>query len=129
LRQPHGALADQVSDPGNTTRTAATPDNLICPASAIFDQPKIRTALEAALADAADPMEVRSQTVRILAEARATEAERLAVMAVGGYGRGEMAAHSDVDLLFLNPYKITPWAESLIESMLYIGFEAEGWPC
>ncbi|MEL6573262.1 MAG: [protein-PII] uridylyltransferase [Pseudomonadota bacterium] len=49
-----------------------------------------------------------------------TEAERLSVMAVGGYGRGEMAAHSDVDLLFLNPYKITPWAESLIESMLYI---------
>lgn len=49
-----------------------------------------------------------------------TEAERIALMAIGGYGRGEMAAHSDVDLLFLNPYKITPWAESLIESMLYI---------
>ena len=49
-----------------------------------------------------------------------TDGERLSVMAVGGYGRGEMAAHSDVDLLFLNPYKITPWAESLIESMLYI---------
>jgi len=28
--------------------------------------------------------------------------------------------HSDVDLLFLAPYKLTPWAESLIESMLYI---------
>jgi [protein-PII] uridylyltransferase len=49
-----------------------------------------------------------------------TEAERLSVLAVGGYGRFEMAPFSDVDLLFLTPYKITPWAESVIESMLYM---------
>jgi len=49
-----------------------------------------------------------------------TESERITVFAVGGYGRGEMAPQSDVDLLFLTPYKITPWAESVIESMLYI---------
>jgi [protein-PII] uridylyltransferase len=49
-----------------------------------------------------------------------TETERIAVLGVGGYGRGEMAPHSDVDLLFLTPWKITPWAESVIEAMLYM---------
>jgi len=49
-----------------------------------------------------------------------TDGERLCVLAVGGYGRAEMAPQSDVDLLFLTPYKMTPWAESVIESTLYM---------
>lgn len=59
-------------------------------------------------------------TQRLHPVANPTERERLTVIAVGGCGRAEMAPHSDVDLLFLTPSKITPWAESVIESMLYI---------
>ncbi|WP_284162649.1 [protein-PII] uridylyltransferase [Frigidibacter sp. SD6-1] len=49
-----------------------------------------------------------------------TQAEKLTAIAVGGYGRMELAPFSDIDLLFLTPYKMTGWAESVIETMLYI---------
>ena len=49
----------------------------------------------------------------------ATAAERMTLIAVGGYGRGEMALYSDVDIMFLTPWKQTPWGEQVIESMLY----------
>lgn len=45
--------------------------------------------------------------------------ERISVMAVGGYGRGEMAPHSDVDIAFLTPHKATSWTEQAVEAMLY----------
>jgi [protein-PII] uridylyltransferase len=49
-----------------------------------------------------------------------SDAERMAIIATGGYGRGLLAPYSDIDLLFLLPYKQTPWGESVVEYMLLL---------
>ena len=57
---------------------------------------------------------------RLFPVSNPTVGERFAVAAVGGYGRGELAPFSDIDLLFLLPYKRNPRVEQVVEYMLYL---------
>ena len=49
-----------------------------------------------------------------------SDAERMAIVATGGFGRRLLAPASDLDLLFVLPYKQTPWGESVVEYLLYL---------
>ena len=59
-------------------------------------------------------------TVHVYPAANRSASERIAVLAVGGYGRGEMAPHSDVDIAFVTPYKRSSWTEQVVEAILYL---------
>ncbi len=59
-------------------------------------------------------------TTHVFRARNPTAAERVSVCATGGYGRNSMAPSSDVDLMFVRPMRDAPWAESVIEYMLYM---------
>ncbi|USI71728.1 [protein-PII] uridylyltransferase [Sphingomonas morindae] len=57
---------------------------------------------------------------RLRAEPARAASDQLVLVAVGGYGRAEMALASDVDIAFLTPARPSAWAEATIETILYL---------
>ncbi len=49
-----------------------------------------------------------------------TKGQVISLLAIGGYGRRTLAPQSDIDIMFLLPYKQTPQIEQIVEFILYL---------
>lgn len=129
------ALADELAQTVAESRAPATERAVLLPplkAALARGREEIRRRFEAggpAARAVAEQSFLIDQLIRVLYDftvetayplANPTEGEKMAIVAVGGYGRGELAPYSDIDLLFLLPYKRTPHNEQVIEFLLYL---------
>ncbi len=79
---------------------------------AMRERSEVMDAVIAALLDYA--------ATRVFPAANPSTGERFSALAVGGYGRGSLAPFSDIDLLFLTPYKRASRVEQMVEYILYL---------
>ncbi|HSD11623.1 MAG TPA: [protein-PII] uridylyltransferase [Candidatus Binatia bacterium] len=131
LANPETALAfsvDEIAFP----RVDGRLDDLGMVAKAVVQRARARLdAWNAAGASGAEVVsaftEVMDRTVQFLhaaavvdfARRNARANQKCAVLAQGGYGRAELNPFSDVDLLFLYQWKVSPFVESVAEKILY----------
>ncbi|MCY7338965.1 MAG: [protein-PII] uridylyltransferase [Sphingomonas bacterium] len=59
-------------------------------------------------------------TQRLYPNPNPTKGERVALLGLGGTGRGEMAPYSDLDLMLLVGRRDAPWCEQVAEALLYL---------